>query len=65
MVPVAHASPKPVETLPMPVETRTTPTGEIPRKNPCRSTHAPAGLRGLDLSGTALGVPLNNGEILT
>jgi hypothetical protein len=48
MVPVACASPKPVETSLMPVETGTTPTGKIPRENPCRSTHAPAGLRGLD-----------------
>jgi hypothetical protein len=31
MVPVARVSPKPAETLPMPVETRTTPTSEIPR----------------------------------
>jgi hypothetical protein len=33
----------------MPVETCTTPADKIPRENPCRSTHAPAGLRGLDL----------------
>jgi hypothetical protein len=45
---VARASPKPAETPLMLVETCTTPTGQIPRKNPCRSTHASAGLRGLD-----------------
>jgi hypothetical protein len=45
---VARASPKPAATLPMPVGTCTTPTDEISRSNPCRSTHAPAGLRGLD-----------------
>jgi hypothetical protein len=47
MVPVARASTKPAETLPMPVETCTTPLIKFCEKNPCRSNHAPAGLRGL------------------
>jgi hypothetical protein len=34
MVPVARASPKPAETLPMPVETCTTPTDKILREKP-------------------------------
>jgi hypothetical protein len=48
IVSVARASPKPAETSPMPVGIRTTPSDQIPWQNPCRNTHAPAGLRGLD-----------------
>jgi hypothetical protein len=42
------APPRPAGTLPMPVETNTPHTGGSREKNPCRSTHAAARLRGLD-----------------
>jgi hypothetical protein len=45
---VMRARPKPAETSPMPVEINAPYTGKNSRKNPCRSTHAPAGLQGLD-----------------
>jgi hypothetical protein len=44
----ARDAPRPSGTLPMPVEIKHPARWRVSRKNPCRSTHAPAGLQGLD-----------------
>jgi hypothetical protein len=46
--PVVRVRPRPAGILPMPVETNAPHTCKNSQKKPCRSTHAPAGLRGLD-----------------